>query len=188
MLLDEAIESLNEAARHGQRWIDFRDRVRNYIAAGVASVLNEQPADSVSRLQALRRLHDIVYVAHRVRSAAIQKRTAVPDDLSGVTARILAKPNRDSVRSDRRTHNEEQFVTGAKVDWHKLVKRTKLTIVSDHAIGVSTLRARVMDGLSDWIRTIERAALADPASAALFHELADPLRECLKRVRDSSGN
>ena len=185
MLPDDAIESLNEAARHGQRWIDFRDRARNYVAAGVARVMTEQPVDSAARLLALRRLHDIVYVAHRVRNAAILKRRAVPDDLSSVAARILAKANRNSARADRRSLAEEQFVTGAKVNWHKLVKRTELTIVAEPAPDVSTLRAQVIDSLTTWIRTIERAEVANAASVGTLHHLADSLRDCLERVRDS---
>src|SRR4051794_6326089 len=80
----EELAALNEAARDARAWKSYTKALRAAVSEGVRYSAALPSADERALLlRDIRRLHDVLYVADRVRQDAIRNRTSFPSDLMG---------------------------------------------------------------------------------------------------------
>ena len=175
------LDCLNAAAADAHRWASYKREVRSYIVEAMVAadaVGNPEIGELRSRMRVL---YDTDYVADRIRKAAISKRLPVPSNLLDRAADVLAKPNHRGLSKRRRSKEEEKFVVGARVNWHKLVKRTSPISAAPMGDIAAILRSRVVQGLLPLLEMLEKSAKSHPSVADEIDVLSGPLRSCLEK-------
>src|SRR5215203_1419773 len=110
--------TLNEAARDGRTWKSFRNSLRAAINEGVRySATLGSTDEQAPMMRDLRRVHDLLYVADRIRKDAVRNRTSVPTDLMSFAESLLGRA------SKKRSPSHEKYLATARVHWHLLLKR-----------------------------------------------------------------
>lgn len=180
----ENLRVLDAAAADAHAWRSFRDGLGREI---VQSVQNAKPLPSSERqklMASLQHIYQVLYVADRIRKAATQSRQPLPSSLVETAERLLAKPNARSRSPRARSDVEERYAVGARVGWHKLLRRYVGHLNSDgeRSDGLDSipgLQGHVLSQLRGLLVFVEAhaAAIGDHDSSVL---LMGPLTECLE--------
>ena len=179
------LDHLNAAGADAHRWSSYKSAVRScVIEAMTAAHAADRGINTL--LSPIRLLHDTVYVADRIRKAAISNREPVPSNLLDRATDILAKPTHRGLSPRRRSKEEEKFAVGARVNWHKLVRRTSPISAAPPADILPMLRSRVMQSLLPLLEMFEQAAKSHPRLSDEINALKEPLRNCLEKYARKS--
>ena len=176
--------ALDIAARDPHDWKAFRDSLK----ARIVEVLEQrgapgQPPLEPAALHNLRTIHDVLYVSDRLRKHAVRRGKRFPADLRLTAADVLAKANHRSVTiKGRRSADEERYVTAARVNWHKLLKRTKVVSAEQPDKTAPSLRQHASNTLEELLISLENSSATEFSSSERLH-LAALLKECLQACR-----
>ena len=134
------LDGLNQAAQDGRAWKAYKAELSAGVTDAIRATSNLRSDDARKEsLQDLRHVHHVLYVADRIRNAAVKARNAVPADLQSSAELILER----GAARDGRSPMEVQYATSARVNWHKLLKRLEIRTPRAHII---TRRLRGLAG------------------------------------------
>jgi hypothetical protein len=182
--------SLDVASRTAYEWADYRRRLNDQIADAVREIKRSPSSECDASLDALRRIHHVLYVSDRIRKAAIRSRKPVPTALQQTAERVLSKTYSKSKDVRARSPQEELYAVGARVSWHKLLRRAKAE--SEYQLergsgAVGPLRTQVLEELHLLLQRLEQSKATNPTALAELDELVRPLQACIAKIEQSSA-
>lgn len=179
------LAQLNLAAQLPQEWKAFRDRLQSDLITALAARRGSRQIADDNSLRDIRITHELLYVSDRLRKVALRSRKPVPQDLLAAAGVLLSKPNARSVQTkSRRTAEEERYVVAARVNWHKLLKRSEVARSSDQHRSVQQL----LDTMEQQIDRLERLAASNRSQAHEVRSIADSLRAALTLIPRATGD
>ena len=120
--LESSLRGMDAAAANGISWKVYKSQLTSEVENLLRSA-GKQVTDKDALLRVLRRVHNILYVADRIRRDAIRDRRKLPTSLVARAELVLDMPHCGSPRTaERRTPLEERYAISARVNWHKLLK------------------------------------------------------------------
>ena len=171
---------LDAAAQDPQHWRTYKAELRARIIDAVRSVDRSGSTgfSEAASLDEARILHDVLYVADRIRRDAVRRRVQAPVDLLRAAEEVLSKANVHSVNSEhRRSAQEERYAVAARVNWHKLINRTFESHCGEDEVRIDALVVQTLDELT---AKIERRQHLSPDADEVMRLLKD-----LRAIRET---
>lgn len=182
------LAQLNEAAQLPQEWKNFRDDLQSDLITALAAARGSRPTVDDNFLRDIRITHELLYVSDRLRNAALRSRKRVPQDLLTAASVLLSKPNARSVQiKSRRTAEEERYVVAARVNWHKLLKRSEVAGVRAGGADQDRSFQQLVDVIEQQIDRLERLAASTRSQAPEVRSIVDSLRVTLTLIPRTAG-
>ena len=159
------LQTLDSASRDAHEWRSYKGRLHDRIAQSVRTAQPLLLPDQKRAIAALRDVYQILYVADRIRTDAVRNRRPLPPSLLHEAERLLANPNAKSRDAQARSEVEERYAVGARVNWHKLLKRQKSEVQAQdsdagHLDSIPELRAHIARQLNELLALVEERTVA----------------------------
>lgn len=120
---------LPDAASDNDHWADFKRAIYGEFVEAIAEIdraFVQDPHGRVEQLRQLRREHHLIVVADRIRRSPSASADLSGDALREAAAFVLDRSDHlvatGAKRARPRSHAEENMLTSARVNWHKLMR------------------------------------------------------------------
>ena len=186
VLIRTELLQLDAAAQDAQLWRAYKTELQAQIIQAVRSIHcsgSEDPPQGTA-LNETRMLHDLLYVADRIRRDAVRRRVNAPVGLLRAAEEVLSKANVHSVNSkQRRSAEEERYAVAARVNWHKLINRARESNRTEEERRIDGLVVQTLDELIAKIEHRQQHSGPDADDVmGLLHDLRAVREKCSTRL------